>query len=710
MAYTPPVGGAPLDLGGPPGDPRLDLGGWEAAAQVAVAVAARTAGAVATISALVGIGIAVAARTGGAVAACALATDPNLLSDTVGAVRGGWSGAASCPLSVRARLRAAVRRDGSAAGDWGAAEQALSAALGAWSGSAPASGTGGTGWMRAAARSGGIGARWIGSPALQGGISEGWCAAAAAAGGQSQGWRGLPRLTSGRGGRWFDGAGLCQPMRPRWTDGPRLPSMCVALWRDAAWVGYVWRDAPPVRLPPPWRPDWGARLCLGSGPYPIGSARLDLGHYCRGPLRLPSRRSYTMLHRSSLTRLSDGLPVPHLDWGLSIDADAWAWSWSATLLGADALESVVPSSAGEPVILVAEIDGIQWHLLAEDWSEDLRHGSRSVKVSGRGLSAELGAPYELPATGTLQQARTAQQAVAERLPFGSAWELRWWDGGPRRAGGPRREPTPDWLLPAGAWTWQGQAPAQAIHEALQSVGLVLCPSPTGRVLTVQPRYPVAPWDYAAADPDLIVPAAAITQVGRGLAVPAQANAVYVHGGSVGGLLARVVRAASAGDRTAQTHSSPWITHADAARLLGTRLLAAQERQPAVRRVTLPLGGPDFPLVSVGDLVELELSTGTVRDIVCGTALAVTRSGVRQTLSLGEETANTWARWRRLLPDPPLLVATVSAAHADGTSTVAYPGAGTQRVRGSAEVGQRVWVRGGAIEGEAPEMEAVEIEV
>jgi hypothetical protein len=714
-AWVPPVGGAPLDLGGDPGNPRLDLGAWELHNDRVGTLAVRTAGATVQIRGAVGTTGTLAARTRGAYAVIAGVYDPNLLSDVVGQSRVAWTGAALGTHAAAAVFSAApssaVRGGGGAVSGWRPAIARPAPGLDRWRDSTRvASRAGAASWIEALLEPMGQVPAWKDSPGLRQGGPATWRHGTRESASIVQAWIGLPLLTHAHREPWSEGRRRDSARSDRWTDGLRLESVFIERWRDAAWLAYVWRNAPPVRPPAPWVSPWDARLCLGSGPYPVRSARLDLGHYCRGSLRLPSRRSYTMLHRSSLTRLSDGLAVPHLDWGLSIDADAWAWSWSATLLGTEALAAVLPSSAAEPVVLVAEIDGYQWHLIAEDWSEDLRHGSRSVKVTGRGLSAELGTPYELPATGTLQQARTVQQAVAERLPFGSDWTLVWWDGSARRPFGPVREPTPDWLLPAGSWTWQGQAPMQAIHEALQSVGLVLCPSPTGRVLTVQPRYPVAPWDYAAAEPDLGIPLSAITQVGRGLAVPAQANAVYVHGGSVGGLLSRVLRAGSAGDRTAQTQSSPWITHADAARLLGTRLLAAQERQGAVRRATLPLGGPDFPLVRVGDLVELELDTGPVRDIVSGTAVAVTRTSVRQTLSLGEETANTWARWRRLLPEPPLLVATVSVAHADGTSTVAYPGAGTQRVRGSAAVGTRVWVRGGVIEGEAPEMEAVEIEV
>ena len=64
----------------------------------------------------------------------------------------------------------------------------------------------------------------------------------------------------------------------------------------------------------------------------------------------------------------------------------------------------------------------------------------------------------------------------------------------------------------------------------------------------------------------------------------------------------------------------------------------------------------------------------------------------------------------LLPSDPLLVGTVTTSHADGTVTLELPGGGPLRVRGIAATGDRVFVRGGVVEGEAPALAFVEIEI
>lgn len=72
--------------------------------------------------------------------------------------------------------------------------------------------------------------------------------------------------------------------------------------------------------------------------------------------------------------------------------------------------------------------------------------------------------------------------------------------------------------------------------------------------------------------------------------------------------------------------------------------------------------------------------------------------------------NLYRALRDLLPEPPLQVATVTAVNADETLTVAFPGGGTQRVRGQAAVAARVFVRAGVAEGPAPALTVLTIEI
>lgn len=73
--------------------------------------------------------------------------------------------------------------------------------------------------------------------------------------------------------------------------------------------------------------------------------------------------------------------------------------------------------------------------------------------------------------------------------------------------------------------------------------------------------------------------------------------------------------------------------------------------------------------------------------------------------------NIWARFRRLLPGNPMIVVTVNSVNTDGTSTVTTSSGGAMRVIGTTiTAGKKAYVKGGAIIGEAPNLEHYEIEV
>ena len=71
--------------------------------------------------------------------------------------------------------------------------------------------------------------------------------------------------------------------------------------------------------------------------------------------------------------------------------------------------------------------------------------------------------------------------------------------------------------------------------------------------------------------------------------------------------------------------------------------------------------------------------------------------------------NLFAQFKRLVPSAPLLVGQVISS-GSGSSTVEYPGGARVVVRGEATVGTNVFTRAGAIEGNAPSLTLVLVEV
>lgn len=71
--------------------------------------------------------------------------------------------------------------------------------------------------------------------------------------------------------------------------------------------------------------------------------------------------------------------------------------------------------------------------------------------------------------------------------------------------------------------------------------------------------------------------------------------------------------------------------------------------------------------------------------------------------------NPYKRLRDLFPAPRLQVGTVVAVGTDAV-TIELPGGSLTRARGEATVGARVYIRDGVIEGLAPELPIVMVEV
>lgn len=71
--------------------------------------------------------------------------------------------------------------------------------------------------------------------------------------------------------------------------------------------------------------------------------------------------------------------------------------------------------------------------------------------------------------------------------------------------------------------------------------------------------------------------------------------------------------------------------------------------------------------------------------------------------------NFYRIFKDLIPDAPLLIGTVSVVQ-EGGCVITLPDDGVVFGRGSATVGQSVFVRDGVIEGVAPDLDVVDIEI
>lgn len=453
-----------------------------------------------------------------------------------------------------------------------------------------------------------------------------------------------------------------------------------AIWSKATPFNY--RRCAPVqdaRKPPP-----GTSIPVDP---PLPPPTVDPEHQT---FTIPTQTVYQMQHTITATLL-DLTPINLSTVNVSLDAEAFAWTFRGTLADKNDLP-LVQAINGYPAQLIITINGYEWRVLVERIEHGRKFAERTITLSGRGLTALLGQPYEQPASANQGSLLTVQQIADLHLPPG--WTIDW--------------QTVTWNVTGGAYSYTSKTPIQAINDIAGDIGAMLVPSRNTQAVTMLPRYPTLPWNFDAVPVDVEIPEAAILNLVERPNIDTQANGVYVHGSEIGGQIGFCRRTSTAGDRRAPTVSNALMTDVIGLRALGERILGGQHQQPAIQSATLPMdNGTTFPLIELGQLIEITLDATPIRGIVNAISIDASLSRVRQTIQIGEETPNNWAKFKELLPRDPLLFATLGST--DGTtSLVTLMDGGVVRVRGTGNVGGKYYIRGGKIDGEAPVMVQHEI--
>jgi hypothetical protein len=422
--------------------------------------------------------------------------------------------------------------------------------------------------------------------------------------------RGADLRTVGRdGGRRARAVGLAFVRAWVRTAERRAP------WNEAAVggspFGQDWRSAPPVGLLArfPWR---GALRCGGLAwpwpplpPLPPIPPRLALRFHFHAPARgrltfrfgrepswlVPIQRSYRMQHVFDLVRLPEETSIPVSAVTLQCDWEEWAWSLTATLAGPAAVALLRPV-VSQAVEVEVRLDGYAWQFRLDTVSGSESFNATGGQTQGIGRAALLGPGVALPANGYEEQAKTARQ-LAEQELIGTVWQLDW---PPNFA---------DWLVPAKRFSYSQQTPIEVISRLIATAGGRVLAVKKGEIIEVRPRYPLPPWEWATAEPDLMLPRSILKTLAWKPRVGQPWDAVYLGDGET--VLAKVQRAGLPG---ASLPDAPIVEallcHLDACRARGLALLS-----DAVAGVDFTLALPlsaaagISPLRAVGELVRFE---------------------------------------------------------------------------------------------------------
>ena len=351
-----------------------------------------------------------------------------------------------------------------------------------------------------------------------------------------------------------------------------------------------------------------------------GHLLFQCGHYTPPVVAgvvVPVRRFYMVINSVSLVRLPSGVELPAYAFSMTVDADSWTWSWSATL-DKSAAPHVVREPGSAAVELQAMVNGQPYRLMIDRAERSKQFPGERVTVSGRGLAAELDAPWAPVMTFGNQVDRTAQQLMSDVLTMNGVsigWSVDWG--------------VQDWLVPAGAWQMQGVY-IGAVNDIAGAVGAYVQPHPTARVLRVLPRYPAAPWEWGDLTPDLQLPAAAVQLEGTEWVKKPAYNGVFV-GGVSAGVFGPVTRAGTSGGLLAPQVTHALITDPVAHLQRGLAVLSDTGDQANVQLTLQVL--PETGIIMPGTLLGYVSDDGPAIGIVRGTSVSWSRPRMRQTIEV-----------------------------------------------------------------------------
>lgn len=302
----------------------------------------------------------------------------------------------------------------------------------------------------------------------------------------------------------------------------------------------------------------------------------------RAAIIIPTRRYYIVINSAQLIRARDGLDIPAASVSLEVDRDSTSWQFSATVPSVRLAELM----EGEEAII--EVNGHSWRCVVDGWSDNRSFNQSSATITGRSLSAKLSSSLALTRSHAAASPAMLQQLAQAEL--GEQWVLQW--------------DAADWLIPGGIWSYQNQAPLDAIKTLAEAAGGFVLPDMASHKLRVLPRYKNSPWDITEAD--IQIPEAIMLAMGRQRNKRVAPNGVWVTGGNAG-ITAFIRRDGTAGNILVDDVTNPLITHAIGARALGSRVIISA-MPSSVDSLELPLSD-DTGLILPGQTIALPSGYG-----------------------------------------------------------------------------------------------------
>ena len=335
---------------------------------------------------------------------------------------------------------------------------------------------------------------------------------------------------------------------------------------------------------------------------------------------LPTLPGYIMHNR--ITAEFNGQTLQILALTLKADTDGYCWQGDLTLAPADFAKLQMDTrQAGDEAIITLRINHQRWDILAEDYRDTRRFIGHSYTITGRSITAKLGADYTQGRHIKYEQSRYARQIADEQLQP-TPCTIAGWDA-------------VDWLVPGDNYTVSGQTPIAVVMDIAQAIGAFVESHPYEPQLFVRPVWQKAAWEKPT--PALTIPSNLILSVSGQRRISERCNGVRVVGQGATAKGALIWREGTNQTPEAALREHALYTDETAHRAAGIYALS-ETGTHKIETVTLPWAEKyQLPLASLGAVWAFTEAGKTWQGVIKGIQVEVTLDNnapvVTQTLTI-----------------------------------------------------------------------------
>lgn len=355
--------------------------------------------------------------------------------------------------------------------------------------------------------------------------------------------------------------------------------------------GFKWSAPPPKDLDILY--PWGTGVGRSSQLPPITWISEPGGPLNPQPIPINIKEHYLIMNSISLVSKVDRTPLAFSSFSITMDIDSPSYGFSAEILNQASFNKALVN--GVPTDVELNINGNVFTFIIDAGTDSDSSALGTWQINGHTRSKLLGAPYAATRAKTNVNALDAAgQASTELTPYG--FVVNWPLGGPRDA--------VTWQLPPGVYNYQGLTPLAAVSKLAATVGAVVIPSLNSDQVTIQPRWPLLPWQLSTDNPDLITHESLITNRQTEYQPAPGYNEVTVSGESTG-TRCKVFTAASGGGTPGPEIVDAWLTENPANIQRGAQALADYAPMVIETLKMVVLESAQAPIALPGKIIEVQ---------------------------------------------------------------------------------------------------------